>query len=104
MSTLNLRLPDSLHEQVRELARNDRTSINQFITLAVSEKIATLMTVDTIRERAKRANQERFEEALEQIAFAQREPVPGDELPNDLAWLREADIEQITAQIFASER
>ncbi|MCB0162314.1 MAG: toxin-antitoxin system HicB family antitoxin, partial [Caldilineaceae bacterium] len=39
MSSLNLRLPDSLHDQVRELARQDNVSINQFITLAVAEKV-----------------------------------------------------------------
>ncbi len=104
MSTLNLRLPDSLHDQVRELARNDQTSINQFNTLAVSEKVATLMTVDYIRERARRASQERFEEALEQIASAQQEPFPGDELPDDLAWLREVDVDEISSTVFDPER
>lgn len=31
MSTLSLRLPDSVHKKVRELAQEDRISINQFI-------------------------------------------------------------------------
>lgn len=38
MSTLSLRLPRSLHEAVRELARAEQTSINQFITIALPEK------------------------------------------------------------------
>ncbi|MCB0162394.1 MAG: toxin-antitoxin system HicB family antitoxin, partial [Caldilineaceae bacterium] len=45
MSSLNLRLPDSLHDQVRELARQDNVSINQFITLAVAEKVSALLTI-----------------------------------------------------------
>lgn len=38
MSTLSLRLPDSLHEQIKALAKKDGISINQFISSAVAEK------------------------------------------------------------------
>jgi len=38
MSVLSLRLPDSLHEQARELAEREDISLNQFIALAVAEK------------------------------------------------------------------
>ena len=38
MSSLSVRLPDSLHDKVRELARRDHVSINQFIATAVAEK------------------------------------------------------------------
>jgi predicted HicB family RNase H-like nuclease len=48
MSALNLRLPESLHMQVRELAERDKVSINQFVTLAVAEKVAALRTLDYI--------------------------------------------------------
>ncbi|MFN8448210.1 MAG: YlcI/YnfO family protein [Anaerolineae bacterium] len=40
MSAINLRLPESLHEAIRELAKEDNVSINQFITLALSEKVS----------------------------------------------------------------
>ena len=40
MSTLSLRLPDSLHEKVRELAAQDGISINQFIATAMAEKMS----------------------------------------------------------------
>jgi hypothetical protein len=43
MSTLSLRLPDSLHKKVRELAL-DHISINQFIATAVGEKMSALLT------------------------------------------------------------
>lgn len=56
MSTLSLRLPDSLHNAVRELAQEDSISINQFIMLAVAEKIAALRTVDYLAERAKQGD------------------------------------------------
>ena len=48
MSASNLRLPESLHMQVRELAERDKVSINQFVTLAVAEKVAALHTLEYI--------------------------------------------------------
>jgi predicted HicB family RNase H-like nuclease len=44
MSAVNVRLPESLHAKVRELAKQENISINQFITLALAEKISALMT------------------------------------------------------------
>ena len=38
MSTISLRLPESLHRRVRELAKEEDVSINQFITTAVAER------------------------------------------------------------------
>ena len=51
MSALSLRLPNSLHEQLRELARREGVSINQLVNSAVAEKMAALMTVDYFGER-----------------------------------------------------
>ena len=42
MSTLSLRLPESLHKFARELAEKENISINQLITLALAEKLAAL--------------------------------------------------------------
>lgn len=42
MSAISVRLPDSLHAKLREYADRDNTSINQFIALAVAEKICRL--------------------------------------------------------------
>ena len=60
MSTLSLRLPRSIHEQVKELARAEGVSMNQFIALAVAEKIASLQTVNYLEERAKRGSREKL--------------------------------------------
>jgi predicted transcriptional regulator len=67
MSTLSIRIPDYLHKQVKNLAANEKISINQFITLALAEKMSALMTEDYIKERAKRASKEKFLEALIQV-------------------------------------
>jgi len=67
MSTISLRLPDSLHETVRELAEKEHVSINHFIALAVSEKISALMTEEYLAERAKRGDRAKFEAALAKV-------------------------------------
>jgi uncharacterized protein (DUF1778 family) len=64
MSTISLRLPESLHKQIRKLANEEGISINQFLSTAAAEKIAALMTVEYLEERAKRGSREKFEAAL----------------------------------------
>ena len=51
MSVLSLRLPDSLHEKARELAEREDISLNQFIALAVAEKMSALLTSEYLEER-----------------------------------------------------
>lgn len=67
MSTLSLRLPDSLHKQVKELAAQEGISINQFVATAVAEKMSALMTEDYLRERARRGSRAKYEAALAQV-------------------------------------
>ena len=81
MSALSLRLPESLHAQVRELAERDKVSINQFVTLAVAEKVATLRTLDYLEQRGQRASRERFDRVLQKVAEANLEPYEADRLP-----------------------
>jgi hypothetical protein len=64
MSALSLRIPKSMHEQLRELASEEGVSINQFVTLAIAEKIATLMTVEYLEKRAERGSREKLLAAL----------------------------------------
>ena len=81
MSALSLRLPESLHAQVRELAERDKVSINQFVTLAVAEKVATLRTLDYLEQRGQRASREQFDRVLQKVAEANLEPYEADRLP-----------------------
>lgn len=74
MSVLSLRLPDSLHKQVKELASRDGISINQFVATAVAEKMSALMTEDYLRVRARRGSRARYEAALAQVPDAEPDP------------------------------
>ena len=68
MSTISLRLPDSLHERVRELALQENVSINQLITLALAEKLSALMTEEYLGKRAKRGDRKKFQRAMAKVA------------------------------------
>ena len=65
MSALSLRLPKTMYNQLRAAAKAEGISMNQFIMLAVAEKIATLSTLDYLEERAKRGSREKFLAVLE---------------------------------------
>jgi len=60
MSTLSLRLPDSLHETARTLARQEHVSVNQLISTAVAEKISALMTETYLGQRAAKGSRKEF--------------------------------------------
>jgi len=74
MSTISLRLPESLHKAVRELAAKEGVSINQFITLATAEKLSAILTEEYLAERGKRADRAKFEAVLAKIPDVEPEP------------------------------
>lgn len=78
MSSLSLRLPESLHEKVRELAARDDVSINQFIAIAVAEKAAAPLTTEYLAERGARGSRRAFDRILARVPAVV--PAPGDEL------------------------
>ena len=60
MNSLLLTLPQTLHEQMEAQAHKEGISLNEFITLAIAEKLATLSTADYLTERAKRGSREKL--------------------------------------------
>ena len=80
MSAISLRLLNSLHRKLGDLARREGVSINQLVNSAVAEKMATLMTVEYLQERAKRGTRRKFEVVLAKVS--NREPEDFDRLPN----------------------
>ena len=78
MSALSIRLPDSLHKRIKEVAQRDNVSINQMITIAVAEKLSALETEDYLGKRANRASKDRFNKALSKVP--NRKPEPQDQV------------------------
>lgn len=78
MSTLSLRLPDSLYDQVRRLASAEGVSMNQFLALAAAEKVSALLTADYLRQRGANASRAAFDAVLDRVPSA--EPDPADRI------------------------
>lgn len=79
MSMLYVQLPDSLYKSLQKLAEQDGISIDQFVAIAVSEKISALTTETYLRERAERGTPIKYKEALAKVPDV--EPEPYDLLP-----------------------
>ncbi len=77
MSAMSIRLPNSLHEHVRELAEREGISINQLVATALAEKMSALMTAEVLEERARRGDRSKFVAALARVPDVP--PVEGDE-------------------------
>ena len=78
-SNYALRLPASLKRAVEEMAREDGTTLNQFIVSAVAEKLAALKTADYFAERAGRADFATFDRLMKRRGG--EAPRAGDEIP-----------------------
>ena len=76
--TYPLRLPRSLKDAVERLSREDRTSINQFVTMAVAEKVSALQTAQYLGDRKARADFKAFDKTMKRRRG--EPPRPGDEV------------------------
>lgn len=83
MSTRNvtypLRLPKSLQSAVRKLSEQDGTTMNQFVVVAVAEKVSAMTTAAFFEERRSRADPEAFQKILNREGG--EPPIAGDEVP-----------------------
>lgn len=79
MGALSLRLPESLHRKLGEVAEREGVSINQLISSAVAEKMSALMTQEYLEARAKRGSRRKFEAVLAKIPDV--EPDDADRIP-----------------------
>ena len=80
MSPLNIQLPDSLYKSLQKLAEQDGVSLDQFVVLAIAEKISALTTESYLRERANRGNRSNYENVLAKVPDI--EPEHCDRLPS----------------------
>lgn len=74
MSTISLRLPESVHRRLAELAEREGISLNQLIASAAAEKLAALMTEEYLADRAADASRSRFAQALAKVPDVAPEP------------------------------
>jgi hypothetical protein len=79
MSTLSIRLPASIHEHAKRLARAEGVSVNQLVSSALAEKLAAIDAERYLRERAERGRQVDIDAILAKIPNV--EPEAQDQLP-----------------------
>jgi hypothetical protein len=77
--TYPLRLPRSLKDAVERISKEEGTSINQFVAMAVAEKVSALETAGFFQERKARANFKAFDRIMKRRGG--KAPRAGDELP-----------------------
>ena len=77
-SNYNLRLLASLKAEAEKVAEEEGTTLNQFINVAVAEKLAALRTARYFQERATHADLETFDRLLE--TAGDEPPRRGDEI------------------------
>ena len=77
MSTISLRLSESLHAQARLLAEQEGISINQLIATSLAEKMSALLTSEYLEARAARGSKAAFQRVLRKVK--DRASVAGDE-------------------------
>ncbi|MBW8003968.1 MAG: toxin-antitoxin system HicB family antitoxin [Planctomycetes bacterium] len=73
MKTLQVRLPDHIHEKLKDLAKEEGISINNFIVLSISNEVVRQETRDFFKKAASSFDPQIFAEALTAIPDA---PVP----------------------------
>ena len=75
-----LRLQPSLMDELRKVAAEDQTTINQLINVAVAEKLSVLRTADYFTARASRADIPKALKVLKRAGVG-KPPIKGDESP-----------------------
>jgi hypothetical protein len=78
MTTYPLRLPNSLKQALKETAKEDGSSINQFIIMAIAEKLSAIKTVAFFEKAQQEANLETFLRVLNRKGG--QPPREGDEI------------------------
>lgn len=91
-ATFALRLPQSMRDAVEELSAQDGCSMNQFIAIAVAERVSALKTAAIFTRRAANADLAAFDQIMNRDGGLP--PGPDDQLPE--GWVEPADTDTPT--------
>jgi hypothetical protein len=67
MKTISLRIPDSLHQYIKDLASGDQVSINQWINVAAIEKASARQTEAYLEKRAQKGSRDHMKSFLNSV-------------------------------------
>jgi len=72
-NSLTVRLPKSLHDGIKQLAKSEGISINQFLVTAAAEKMSALLTQGYLEREALEGKKEDFKKVLNAVPNAEPE-------------------------------
>jgi hypothetical protein len=78
-SNVALRLQESLLDEARRVSDSEGVALNQFINVAVAEKLSALRTEDYFRERGSKGDVAKAKRLLKRAGRG-KPPASGDEL------------------------
>lgn len=81
MGSLTVRLPNSTHEQLKRLSKDEGVSINQLVLTAVAEKLSALRTARFLDRLSNPPTRQEYEAALAGVPDA--DPDPWDLWPSE---------------------
>lgn len=67
MSRLTLRLPETLHQQLAQLAEGEGVSLNQYIVYALTRQAALAYKIQAVSEAEVAQQQQAFQSLIEQL-------------------------------------
>ncbi len=67
MTTLEVPLPEPLHEELKAWAAKENVSMEQLAATAVAEKVSALAQLALLRERAARGDRDKFLAVLSKV-------------------------------------
>ncbi len=78
MTTIQVSVPDYLAKTASEVAKKEKISIDQIVSMALSSQVSAWNVRDDVGTRAKRADMNAFGRIMDKVK--DRTPLPGDEI------------------------
>ncbi len=78
MSTLEIKIPDLLLQQVNEVAAKENVSVDQIVSIALAAQVSASQARESISSRAKRVDWRKVDDILARVPA--NRPLPGDEV------------------------
>jgi translation elongation factor EF-Tu-like GTPase len=75
MSRLTLRLPETLHQQLTNLAQGEGVSLNQYIVYALTRQVDSAYTVEVISKEEREQQKKNFDNLIMQLRTADKKEI-----------------------------
>lgn len=75
MSRLTLRLPETLHHKLANLAKSEGVSLNQYIVYALSYQIHNSYTINSLSEKEVEKQESNFNDLIKELGSLEDEEI-----------------------------